>query len=175
MSNLDDAYYLVKKDTSEVVDENNSDEMFVKVKTGDIILRKDGLKDKVKCSPVDMLYGKSNLDALWDIALKYPIFFKMVQYLQYQSGKIAFPNGREINRKNLITLTGFSKNTIDRQIKGLIDEDIIKSVKDGRNCIYFVNPYIVHIGSKVHDPLLEMFDGSIYKRTCRKKIKGDKK
>lgn len=173
-SNLDEAYYLVRKDTSEVVDENNSDEMFVKVRAGDVIIRKDGLENKIKCSPVDMHYGKTNLDELWNIAIKYPIFFKMLEYLQYQSGKVVFPNGKEINRKNLIKLSGFSKNTVDKQIKELINDDIIKSVKNGRSVIYYVNPYIAHIGSTVHDPLLEMFNGSIYKKTCRKKINGDK-
>lgn len=174
MSNLDDAYYLVRKDTSEVVDENNPDEMFVKVRTGDVILRKEGIENKVKLSPINMQFGKTNLSVLWDISQKYPIFFKMVDYLQYQTGKVVFCNGKEINRKNLIKLTGLSKNTVDKQLRDLQKDDLIKSVKNGREVIYYVNPYIVHKGSLVHDELKEMFRNSIYKKNCPKTVKGDK-
>lgn len=168
VNELDDSYYLVRKDTSEVVDENKFDETFVKIRAGDIILRKDGLSNKPKLSKVNMRYGKMNLDTLWYIHSKYPIFFKMIQYLQYQSGKLSFNNGKDVNKKHLSKLCNLSKNTIDKQIKGLIEEDIIKGVKNGRSVVYFVNPYVVHIGSQVHDSLIEMFKDSSYKRECYK-------
>lgn len=174
MSNLDDNYYLVRKDTSEVVDETNGDETFVKLRAGDVILRREGLENRVKLSPVNMRFGKSNLDVMWDIYKKYPIFFKMIQYLQYQSGKLVFSNGREINRKNLAQLCGVSKNTVDRQIKAMINDDVIKAVKSGRCVIYYLNPYIVHKGSMVYDTLLEMFKNSSFKESCVKLPKGDK-
>ena len=173
MSNSEE-YYLVRKDTSEIVDESNVDEVFVKLRAGDVVLRKEGLEERTKLVSINMRFGKVNLNVLWDICRKYPIFFKMIEYLQYQSGKLTFSNGREINRRNLCELCNLSHNTVDRQIKGLIEEDIIKTVKNGRSIIFYVNPYVVHIGSTVYESLRDMFKDSIYKKNCAKLTKGDK-
>jgi hypothetical protein len=175
ISNLeDDGYYLVKRSTSEVVDENNSDEVFVKLRVGDKILRKDKIENVEKAVSINMRFMKINYYPFREICSKYSMFLTIIEYLHYETGRLMYRNGVLINRKGLLKISGVSKNTFDKQLKGLIEDDAIKSVKNGKSVVFFVNPFIVHIGKKVHYSLYELFRDSKYKERRIKTLKGDK-
>ena len=174
MSNLQETYYLVNDD-GEVIDKADGNEVFTKLQIGDRVLRKNSIEKIEKAIPLDMRFMKMNYYPFREISSKYSIFIRIIEYLQYETGKIVFRNGNMINRKTLLKLCGVSKNTFDKQMNGLIKDDAIKSVRDGKNVIYFVNPYIVHIGKKMSLSLYDLFKNTQYKRTYERTLKGDKK
>ena len=143
--------------------------------TVDRILRRDAIYNPDKLSKVKMRFVKFNPSAPKEWGMKYPLILVLLDYIQYQTGKLVYRNGVTINRTNLAKVCGVSPSTIDRQLKGLIEEDVIKPVKDGRDTIFYVNPYVVHVGPKVQNSLLELFSGSRYKDTYEKTLERKKK
>jgi len=170
---MEEKYYIVNQN-GEVIDETLGDEVFTKLRTGDIVLKREGIIEKDKLVRANMQFGKINTSVLYEIGSKFPLFLKLTDIVQYQTGKLVYNNGVNVNRKNLIKWSGFSKNTIDRQIKGLIAQDVIKSVKDGRNVVYFMNPYVIHVGKMIYKSLDEMFKDTIYKKNVAKTTGGVK-
>ena len=174
MKSLRETYYLVNDD-GEVIDKADGNEVFAKLEIGDRVLRKNSIEKIEKAIPLDMRFMKINFYPFREICRKYSIFLSIVEYLQYETGRIVFRNGNMINRKTLLKLCGVSKNTFDKQMSGLIKDDAIKGVRDGKNIIYFVNPYIIHIGKKVNLSLYDLFKDTQYKRTYERTLKGNKK
>lgn len=169
-------YFLVDEN-GEILDETSEDgEVFTKLTIGDRVYRKSGEEETPRLRTIDMRFVKVNIHEIGRIGRKYPIFLRMIEYIQYQSNKLAFSNGKPINRQNLARVCGVCKNTVDTQLRGLIKEDVIKGVKDGRNCIYYVNPYIAHFGKQVYESVEKMFSSTIYKENRERLLgKGGKK
>lgn len=166
---------LLVTEDGEVVQQVPRGQIFTCLTEGDRVFRKDGVENIEKSSPVNMRFGKINLKELANIGHKYPIFLDITNYVQYGTGKLVFRNGLPIHRSDLPKICNVSKNTVDRQLKGLMKDDVIKSVRDDKKIIYFMNPYVLHLGSKVRQSLLDLFADTEYKRTCEKMWNGDKK
>ena len=47
--------------------------------------------------------------------------------------------------------------TVNRQLIGLISDDIIKPVKENGKTVYYMNPYVVHLGKKINLSTYEIF------------------
>ncbi len=142
---------------------------------GDRILRRDSIFNPDKLCSVKMRFAKINPSAPREWGMKYPLFLILLDYVQYQTGKLVYRNGVAINRRNLAKACGVSNSTVDRQLKGLIEEDIVKPVKDGRDTIFYINPYVVHVGKKVQASLIELFKDSRYKDTYERTLEGKKR
>lgn len=173
MSKSSEKLYLVNSN-GEVIEEIPIGKTLTYLNEGDKVFRNDGIEGIEKTVAIKMRFAKVNLKVFWELCHKYPILTKMLEYLQYQTGKLVYRNGVTINRKNLARACGVTKGTITRQIKGLIEEDVIKIVKNGRDSIFYVNPYIAHIGKKVNYSLYVLFKDTIYKKKYDKTLEGEK-
>lgn len=159
----------------EVVQEVPRGQIFTYLNEGDRVYRKDGVENIEKSAPINMRFGKINLKELANIGHKYPIFLDITNYVQYGTGKLVFRNGLPVHRSDLPKICNVSKNTIDRQLKGLMRDDIIKSVRDDKKIVYFMNPYVLHLGANMRQSLIDLFADTEYKRTCEKMWSSDKK
>lgn len=173
MNYSEEELYLVNS-TGEVIEKIPHGKVLTYLDEGDKVFRKDCIEGAERTVAIKMRFAKVNPVVFWDIISKYPIFAKMLNYLQYQSGKLVFRNGVTINRRNLAKACGVSSATVDRQLKGLMNEDIIKTIKDGRDVIFYVNPYIVHIGKKINYSLYMLFKETLYRKNYDKTMSGDK-
>ena len=169
---MDKAGYIVDNNGVIIRNVGNIDNLY-EVEEGDRILRRKNLDEIDKQVEIKMRFAKVNYVVYGDIAYKYPVFLKMLKFIGYRSGKLMYRNGYPVNRRNLAKVCGVSSATINRQLKGLIDDDVIKVVREGRNAAYFVNPYVVHLGKKVNFSLYDMFKDSVYRDNYEKTIRGD--
>lgn len=172
IKDIDKIRYFIDDD-GVVVGELREGETVAILQTGDRILRKNNIESYDNQVAIKMRFGKVNLRVFGKIAAKYPLFLLMLDYVAYQSGKLMFKNGVTINRRNLAKACGVSNATVDRQLKGLIEEDVIKSVKDGRDSVFFVNPYVFHIGKKVNYSLYELFKDTAYRENYERRLDSD--
>lgn len=144
------------------------------VQKGDILLRKGKIEDFEHLTKINMKFVKVNPYAFEEIGYKYPLLSILIKYTQYQTGKLVYRNGAIVTRRNLVRVCKLSQSTVDRQIRGLIEEDVIKLVRDKKEAIYFMNPYVAHSGKKVTESLLELFRNTKFKDSYEETRKGDK-
>ena len=160
--NLEEICYLVNKD-GEVIKEVSNPDNYVEMYEGDRLLRKSSLESFDKRVEIKMRFAKVNYVVFSDICNKYSIFCKLIPYIGYNTGKLRYRNGNKIRRKDLAKICGVSSITIDRQLKGLMRDDVIKSVKDNDGLNYYVNPYVVHLGKKINSFTYNLFKDTIYR------------
>lgn len=169
---MDKTGYIVDSNGVVIRSVENIDNL-VEMETGDRILRKKNLDGIDKQVEIKMRFAKVNFVVFGDIIERYPVFAKMIKYIGYHSGKLMYRNGTTVNRRNLAKSCGVSTATINRQLKGLIQEDVVKVVREGREAVYFINPYVVHLGKKVNLSLYELFKDTFYRENYEKTIRGD--
>ena len=162
MEVIDEGKYLVNE-YGEVIDELKDGQVFVVLQEGDRILRKDDIEPVEKTVEIRMRFAKVNFMVIGEICDKYSIFGKLIQYVGYGTGKLIHRNGRLITRENLPEICGVSKITVDRQLKGMLKDDILKKELTVDGIAYFMNPYIVHLGKRINYSLFEMFKNTEYR------------
>ncbi len=162
-------------ENGEVINEVPRGKMFTYLDEGDRVFRRDRIDEIDRMSPVNMRFGKINLTDAAIIGHKYPIFLDLMKYVQYGTGKLVFRNGLPVSRDSFPRICNVSSHTIDRQLKGLMKDDVIKAVRNGKNKIYYMNPYILHLGQKIRNALVDLFKDTFYINTCEKMWDGDKK
>jgi predicted transcriptional regulator len=84
----------------------------------------------------------------------------LIQFVRYDTGILAYSNGKHITRTSMVKDTGLSKKTIDRLIISLSDKEILGKHKTGRCVTLTVNPFIFMRGHKVNQTLYEFFKDS---------------
>jgi hypothetical protein len=84
----------------------------------------------------------------------------LIQFIRYNTGILAYDNGKPITRVTMAKDTGLSKKTIDRLINSLTDKEILGKHKTGRCTTLTVNPFIFMRGHKVNQTLYEFFINS---------------
>lgn len=107
------------------------------------------------------------------VSQKYSLFVYMLEYLTYIDNALMFENGRIIKSTHLSKISGMALRTVQKQIKAMIDEDIIKKVKFYDKTVIVVNPWICMKGNRVNDNVLEAFDGSIWKDKAKGSVKNE--
>ena len=160
----DKTLYICTKD-GEIIDTLSSKESYAKLDEGDRILRKKSIESFEKMVEIRMRFAKVNFIIFGDICRKYSIFPYLIQYVGYMNGRLVFRNGKDITRKNLPKICKVSMATVNRQLIGLISDDIIKPVKENGKTVYYMNPYVVHLGKKINLSTYEMFENTIYKNS----------
>ena len=168
MDKLEKMLYIVNED-GEIIDTVSSDETVAKLQVGDRVIRKDGTRGE-KMVSIKMQFGKVNPLALASMS-KNKVLPLILEYMEYETGRLVHSNGLPIKRKNLPKVCGLSRNTVDKYLKELIDNETIKIVKGGRDDVFYVNPYVAHAGPRVNLSLYEMFKNSRWAEQCRKMIK----
>lgn len=84
----------------------------------------------------------------------------LIQFIRYNTGILAYDNGKHITRVTMAKDTGLSKKTIDRLIISLSNKEVLGKHKTGRCTTLTVNPFIFMRGHKINQTLYEFFINS---------------
>lgn len=90
----------------------------------------------------------------------------LLQYVRYNTGVLAYDNGKHLTRVTMSAETGLSKKTIDRLITSLSDKEVLGKHKTGRCTTITVNPFIFMRGHKINQTLYEFFANSKWAKIC---------
>lgn len=164
MNKIDKTTYLVDEN-GEIIETLPVDSTYVKIEPGDRVLRKNSIDSYENMVSIPMRFLKVNFKIFGKICLKYPLMLYLIEYIQYQSGRLVYRNGKNIRRKDLSSICGVSSATIDRQLKGLMTEDVIMACKEEGTTVYYVNPFVVHYGRQIYESSFNLFKDSIYRES----------
>jgi hypothetical protein len=92
----------------------------------------------------------------------------LIQFVRYDTGILAYDNGKHVTREAMAKDTGLSKKTIDRLIISLSDKEVLGKHKTGRCTTLTVNPFIFMRGHKVNQTLYEFFVNSKWAKMFEK-------
>lgn len=145
----------------EVFDTIESDDSYIKVSSGDKVIKKGVIDFLNNTITLKYRFVKMNPLVYVNIAKKYSILTSLVAHVNYTDGILVYENGKTIRLKDLSKICHVSQSTVKRQIKGLCEEDIVHKVKVKGKPTYLVfNPYIAYIGKKINVSLYDEFKDS---------------
>lgn len=152
----------VTDEHGEVIDIIESTDKYVKLSDGDKVVRKSVLQ--YLGDTVDLRYHfvKVNPNVYGDIANKCPILNILIDYMGYMDGIISYKNGKIIRIKDIPKICNVSEATAKRQIKTLIELDVIHKIR-GKPSYFVINPYVAYRGRKIYLSLYEEFKFTEYK------------
>lgn len=152
----------------EILDTIDSDDSYVKLSEGDRVIRKGVLQYLNDTVDMKYHYVKINPFSYGIISKKYSLINTLIQYMGYMDNKLEYKNGKPVRMKDLPKLSGLSETTVKKQIKGLLEDDVIRKIRDKkeRQTYIVVNPFIVYIGRKIYLSLYEEFKLSVWRTYC---------
>lgn len=151
-----------------VLDTIEPTENFVKINDGDRILRKGAIEYLKETTEIKYHFIKVNPVAYSQISTKYPIINNLIQYVGYMDGILSYKNGRFIKLKDISAICNVSESTAKRQIKGLMQDDVIHKVRDEKihQTYLMINPWVVYIGKRIYTSLYDEFKMSKWCEEC---------
>lgn len=96
-------------------------------------------------------------------------------YIRYQSGVLAYPNGRPLTRESIAAEMGVSIKTVERTLTGLQSKGAIAYSKTDGKLKMFVNPYLLSVGKWINNTLAEMFKDTEWAKVYRQQSRQEKK
>lgn len=84
----------------------------------------------------------------------------LVEFIRFESGLIAFANGKPLTRKKMAEDTGLNVKTVDNLLRSLRLKQVISKNKMGQEVQYFMNPYLFMRGQRINKTLVDMFRNS---------------
>lgn len=141
---------------------------YVKLNKGDKVLRKGALEYLQDTTDIKYHFIKINPVAWSEISIKYPIINQLVYYLGYMDNILSYRNGRFIKLKDIANICKVSESTAKRQLKGLVEDDVIHKVKNVKeNTTYLVvNPWVCMRGRRIYRTLYNEFKSSNWQNEC---------
>lgn len=91
---------------------------------------------------------------------EYRLCLNLLDYIRYESGVVAYENGKLLTRDDMQRLFNIKERTLDRAIDGLTENKIIAKVKCGKEINFLVNPYIFMRGTRINKTLYDIFKKS---------------
>ena len=152
----------VTDDSGVIIDVIKANDKYVKLSEGDKVVRKGVLQYLNDTVDIKYHFVKVNPCVYGEIANKCPILNTLIGYLSYMDGKISHPNGKVVRLKDIPKICNVSETTAKRQIKTLIELDVLHKVKS-KPTYLVMNPYIAYIGRKIYLSLYEEFKFTQYK------------
>lgn len=140
----------------------------VELYQGDRILRKksiDYLNNNIELNKDEQfikLYVKA-IDILAEQELngnEYKMCIKLLQYIRYDSGILAYNNGNSLTTDDIVKITKLARTTVWRVLKTLQDKQILGKHKTGKENCFTVNPYIFMRGMKINKTLHQFYKKS---------------
>ena len=147
----------VVDENGEVIDKIEAQDKYVKLSNGDKVVRKGVLQYLSDTTDIRYHFVKINPLIYGKIANRYPILNSMIEYLGYMDNILSYRNGVNIQVKDLPKICNVSESTIKRQLKGLLDEDVIHKVKENKKWHLVVNPFVAMRGREIYLSLYEEF------------------
>lgn len=149
--------YLVDEE-GRILKEIKDPNKYIELSDGDKVVRKGVLQYLSETIDIRYHFIKINPIIYGKMANKYPILNDLIEYLGYMDNVLSFKNGKPLEMKNLPSICNKSLSTIKRQIKGLIEEDVIHKIKDDRKRnVFIINPFVAMRGRKIYLSLYEEF------------------
>ena len=147
-------------ETGEIIDE---------LEEGDCILRGRS-KEKLQ-SLIQINKGKQYVKVYVDSFMKLPtdeslspsdmsVMFTLIPYIRYETGLIAYDNGKYINQEGVVSLSGLSEKTALCSVEKLVKKKILAKVRTGKEVKFYANPYIFMRGKMVNKTLHSIFASS---------------
>jgi len=164
---VDKELYVVDE-SGTIYDTLDNQYSYVKLKQGDKVLRKGALEYLQDTTDIKYHFIKINPVAWSEISIKYPIINQLVYYLGYMDNILSYRNGKFIKLKDIANICKISESTAKRQLKGLVEDDVIHKVKDVKeNTTYLViNPWVCMRGRRIYKTLYNEFKSSNWQNEC---------
>lgn len=164
---MDKELYVVDE-SGTIYDTLDNQYSYVKLKQGDKVLRKGALEYLQDTTDIKYHFIKINPVAWSEISIKYPIINQLVYYLGYMDNILSYRNGKFIKLKDIANICKISESTAKRQLKGLVEDDVIHKVKDVKeNTTYLViNPWVCMRGRRIYKTLYNEFKSSNWQNEC---------
>lgn len=145
--------------SGKIVDKLNEKDKYVKLEEGDRVLKKGVIQYLSDTMNIKYHFVKVNPLCWSRIAVKYPIINKLICYLGYMDNILSYKNGKNIQVKDIAKLCGVSESTAKRQLKGLMQEDVVHKVRDKKQKKTFlvINPYVCMCSKRIYLSLYEEF------------------
>lgn len=152
----------------EIIDKIDAQDKYVKLSEGDRILRNKSIKYLSDTMSLNYKFVKINPIVYYSIAKKYPIINVLIKYLGYMDGILSYSNGKLLKCKDIYKICNISESTAKRQLKGLIQIDVIHKIRDkkSKQTYLVMNPWVAYIGRKISLELYNEFKCSEYCNKC---------
>lgn len=149
--------YIVDEN-GEVLQEIDDIDRLVSLEYGDRVLRKGTLNYLNDSIDVKYHFIKINPKTFDKYCRKYSILPNLITTIGYMDNICSYDNGKIIRIKDLHKVCGVSETTIKRQLKGLIEDDIIHKVpyKKNQKCL-MINPWLCMRGKRIYKSTYEEF------------------
>lgn len=149
--------YIVDEN-GEVLQEIDDVDRLVSLEYGDRILRKKTLSYLNDTTDIKYHFIKINPKVFDKYCKKYSILPTLITTVSYMDNICSYSNGKIIQVKDLCKVCGVSEITVKRQLKGLIEDDIIHKVpyKKNQKCL-MINPWLCMIGKRICKSTYEEF------------------
>ena len=153
------SYYIVDE-FGEVIDSIDDINKIVKLEYGDRVVRKNSTVYLNDVVDFDIPFIKLNNYLFRKYCRKYSILPMLINYIGYMDNICEFDNGRRINVSNLSKLCNVSKDTIYKQLDGMVKDDLIHKFKNGKSINIMINPYLCIKGKKILKSTYDEFKSS---------------
>lgn len=162
---MNDKLYVTNAD-GVVVDEIESIDKYVKLSDGDKVIRKGVLQYLNDTTDIRYRFVKINHKIFDKYCKKYSILPTLVCHIGFMDNICEFSNGKRITMKNIPDLCNVSESTAKRQINGMIADDLLHKVKDGKKKCFMMNPWLCTRGKKIYLSTYEEFKLSALRSEC---------
>lgn len=148
--------YLVNSE-GEVLQVIDNPENYVNLQEGDKIIR-NGTIDYLKNS-IDIKYHfvKVNPKIYYKYSKKYSILDTLICHIGYMDNIVSYDNGKIVRIKGLPKLCEVSEATLKRQLKGLVEDDIVHKTKINKRIALMINPWLAMRGKRIYLSTYEEF------------------
>ncbi len=142
--------YLVDND-GEVLQVIDNPERYICLEEGDKVIRKGVLTYLTETTDIKYHFIKINPKIFDKYCKKYSILPYLTCHIGYMDNICCYENGKVIQLKDLPKVCEVSESTIKRQLKGLIEDDVIHKVpyKNNQKCL-MINPYVAMRGKRIY-------------------------
>ena len=110
-------------------------------------------------------------DAMKKIGKEYPMFFDLVNHITYLENSLVFENGVAMNNKNIAKMNGKHIRTVQKEMKRMCDDDVLRKMKLFGRIVYVVNPWICMKGNKILPQVYDEFASSDWRTLSERRDK----
>lgn len=173
MVNIEDNRKFIVDSSGTILEEIEDNENYIKIERGDRVLKGNTIS-YLKSKAINYPFVKVNSILFGKYAKKYPILNSLIQYIGYMDNVITYTNGKKVKLKDLPKICEVSSSTIKRQLDGLVKDDIIHKIKNGKNRNLMINPYVAMVGKKVYLETYKEFESSELRYEVEMMVKNGK-
>ena len=162
-----------KYSNAKIVDCDTGAEI-TKLHPGDAILRGESfehLLSTVRWNPSNSfkkIYDEASDELRKLSSAEAKMFFFMYPKIRYQSGLLAYDNGKPLNVENIADALDMEERAVNYALNGLYKERVIGFWTFNDEVKIYMNPYIVSVGTVINKSLQTMFEDSKWARLYRK-------